>query len=124
MASADEHFLHEVLLTLFHTCDSSSATVLCLVLCQRHTLDIAVVCESYHALLLWDEVLDINFTADVLNACAAVVAELLAYLVQILNDYLIYSVNVCKDILKVRYLGEKSVQLVGYLLSFQTCELS
>ena len=54
MASADEHFINEIFLTLFHTGYTSAATSLSLIFSNRHTLDIAVIGKSNNAVFLRD----------------------------------------------------------------------
>ena len=117
---ADIHFLDEIVLTLLNAGNSASAAVLSLIGRHGGPLDITRVGVGYDALLNGDEVFNIDLAADILDHGAALVAELLLYLLDLADDDVEHSLMICEDILVVGDLGLDLSQLVEYLLGLET----
>ena len=78
MRRGGEHGVHIVLVAQRRRAHALAAALLRGVLVDGHALDVAAVRERKHALLLLDEVFDINVVLDVLDLRFALVAVLIA----------------------------------------------
>ena len=83
---ADEEVLDEVAVLHVHAHDAAAAAVLLAVGVQRQRLDVAGVGDRDHHLLVGDQVLDVDVALGVDDLGAALVAEALADLEQLLLD--------------------------------------
>ena len=86
MRRADEQVLDEVAVLHVHAADAAAAAVLLAVGVQRQRLDVAGVGDRDHHLLVGDQVLDVDVALGVDDLGAALVAEALADLEQLLLD--------------------------------------
>ena len=84
MRGCGEDILCEVLLTGAHCGNTAAAAALCAVNRGRLALDIAEVGEGVRAVLLLDEVLNVDLVSHILNARMALVAVFLLDLLQLL----------------------------------------
>ena len=120
MRGCGEDILCEVLLTGAHCGNTAAAAALCAVNRGRLALDIAEVGEGIRAVLLLDEVLNVDLVSHILNARMALVAVFLLDLLQLLLDN---SKNIRiarQNFLKARNAALEVFVLVVDLLLLQT----
>ena len=86
MGRADEEVLDEVAVLHVHAGDAAAAAVLLAVGVERQRLDVAGVRDRDHHLLVGDQVLDVDLALGVGDLGAALVAEALGDLAQLLLD--------------------------------------
>ena len=86
MRRADEQVLDEVAVLDVHAADAAAAAVLLAVGVERQRLDVAGAGDRDHHLLVGDQVLDVDLALGVDDLGAALVAEALADLEQLLLD--------------------------------------
>ena len=86
MRRGGKDILREVLLAGAHGRNAAAAAALCAVDRGRLTLDVAELSEGVRAVLLLDEVLDVDFVRDVFDLRVALVAVLLLDLLKLLLD--------------------------------------
>ena len=116
------HFLYKVVLALLHAGDTSAAAVLSLVGRNGHTLDVAAVGVGDYVFLYGDKILHVHLAADVFDAGAALIAELILYLLHLFDHYLQDTAVVGKDILEICDALSQLVQFVEDLLLLETGE--
>lgn len=74
MGGTRKHGFRYIVFLLRHTGNTASASVLCLILCCHHSLDISHVRKSHNACLFGDKVFDIHFTGYIADLRAAIIA--------------------------------------------------
>ena len=120
MRGCGEDILCEVLLTGAHCGNTAAAAALCAVNRGRLALDIAEVGEGIGAVLLLDEVLNVDLIGHIFDACVALVAVFLLDLLQFLLDNGKNIRITREDLLKARNAALKVLVLVVDLLLLQT----
>ena len=101
MGRAHEHLLHDVLFLPGHAGDAAAAALLGLIGGLELALDIAGLGEGVDALLLGDEVFDVHFAGDGLYLGAALVAEALLHVQQLVLHDLQNAGVVGEDVLPI-----------------------
>ena len=101
MGRAHEHLLHDVLFLPGHAGDAAAAALLGLIGGLELALDIAGLGEGVDALFLSDEVFDVHFAGDGLDLGAALVAEALLHVQQLVLDDLQNTGVVGEDVLPI-----------------------
>ena len=101
MGRAHEHLLHDVLFLPGHAGNAAASALLGLIGGLELTLDIAGLGEGVDALLLGDEVFDVHFAGDGLDLGAALVAEALFHVQQLVLDDLQHPGVVGENVLPI-----------------------
>ena len=101
MGRAHEHLLHDVLFLPGHAGNAAAAALLGLIGGLELALDIAGLGEGVDALFLSDEVFDVHFASNGLYLSAALVAEALLHVQQLVLHDLQNTGVVGEDVLPI-----------------------
>ena len=118
MGVADHDVGDEILVPRRHARTALSAAPLRPVGIQRDPFDVATVADRDHHLLTRDQVFDVIVGFVVLNACAAVVAELFGHGPQFAPDQVHTQVAVGQDFEEFLDLGRQLFEFGGDLVPF------
>ena len=124
MRRAGEHGLCIILFTPCHTLDALAASVLTLIGRNGLALDITHICKGIYAVLLGNEVLNVNLAADIDDFGTSLVGILVADCGKLFLDNFLDSVLGAENFKVFLDFLHQLVALGNNLVDFKTCQLT